>query len=290
MAGRLDLTHTELTSLPPDLRCYELDARGSKLRSLPKRLEVESRLILDACAELRELPEGLTAGAMSLRECRSLHALPEGIETWFLDLTDCSRFERWPATGNIHSGRVRLRNCIELRTLPDWLGRLASLDLAGCVGLTEVPASLEITGFIDVGGTNIERLPKSLAQVPLHWRSVPIDHRIAFEPSRLTAQEVLAESNAEIRRVMIERMGYLRFVEESRAKELDADTDPGGARRLLSVALEEDEPLVGLACQCPSTGHQYFLRVPPHVTSCHQAAAWLAGFDDPSLYNPAIET
>ncbi|MEL6186517.1 MAG: DUF6745 domain-containing protein, partial [Myxococcota bacterium] len=143
---------------------------------------------------------------------------------------------------------------------------------------------------IDVGGTNIERLPKSLAQVPLHWRSVPIDHRIAFEPSRLTAQEVLAESNAEIRRVMIERMGYLRFVEESRAKELDADTDPGGARRLLSVALEEDEPLVGLACQCPSTGHQYFLRVPPHVTSCHQAAAWLAGFDDPSLYNPAIET
>lgn len=89
---------------------------------------------------------------------------------------------------------------------------------------------------------------------------------------------------------MIERMGYLRFAREAQARTLDADTDRGGPRALLSIDLNEDEPLVGLLCRCPSTGRQYLLRVPPTMTTCHQAAAWMAGFDDPSMYHPEIET
>jgi hypothetical protein len=41
---------------------------------------------------------------------------------------------------------------------------------------------------------------------------------------------------------------------------------------------------------CPSTGRQYIIRVPPEMTSCHQAVAWVAGFDDPALYRPLAET
>jgi hypothetical protein len=26
------------------------------------------------------------------------------------------------------------------------------------------------------------------------------------------------------------------------------------------------------------------------MKTCHQAAAWMAGFDDPALYSPKIET
>ena len=89
---------------------------------------------------------------------------------------------------------------------------------------------------------------------------------------------------------MIERMGYLRFAEDAKAKVLDKDQDPGGQRQLLCIKLEGDEPLVGLACFCPSTGRQYFLRVPPATKTCHEAAAWIAGFDDPQLYKPVMET
>jgi hypothetical protein len=41
---------------------------------------------------------------------------------------------------------------------------------------------------------------------------------------------------------------------------------------------------------CPSTARSYFIRVPPHVTTCHHAAAWIAGFNDPNQYEPVVET
>ena len=78
--------------------------------------------------------------------------------------------------------------------------------------------------------------------------------------------------------------------DEAGARTLDRDTDAGGPRQLLHIAIPEDEDLVGLNCFCPSTGRQYLLRVPPSLTTCHQAAAWLAGFDDPDRYHPDIET
>lgn len=65
---------------------------------------------------------------------------------------------------------------------------------------------------------------------------------------------------------------------------------PGGERRLLRVPMENDEDLVCVSVQCPSTGRRYLIRVPPNTRTCHQAAAWIAGFDDPRKYNPIIET
>jgi hypothetical protein len=85
-------------------------------------------------------------------------------------------------------------------------------------------------------------------------------------------------------------MGYQRFVAEAQAQTIDEDTDAGGARRLLRVPLEHDEPLVCLAVLDPSTGRQYLIRVPPGMKTCHQAAAWIAGFDNPDDYQPIAET
>ncbi len=288
--GRLDLTKLERSSLPAGLHCYELDASGSQLTSLPHDLHIDGRLVLDNCQWLATLPDGLSAGSISLRNCPSLRALPENLSTWFLDLTACTRFETWPEQGTIHGGSLILRNCAGIASLPAWIGRLSQLDLGGCVQLREIPDGLVVTGWVDVGGTGIGGLPPSLSGAPLRWRGVRVDERIAFHPEQLTAREALAEKNAERRRVMIERMGYLRFAQEAKARKLDEDKDAGGVRQLLSIELQEDEPLVGLACRCPSTGRQYFLRVPPKMKTCHQAAAWMAGFDDPSLYRPQIET
>ena len=135
-----------------------------------------------------------------------------------------------------------------------------------------------------------EFLPAQMGDTRLRWRGVRIDQRVAFQPESLTASEILQERNAELRRVKIERMGALEFAQQANAQVLDEDRDPGGPRRLLRIDLQEDEPLVGLNCRCPSTGREYLLRVPPQMKSCHQAAAWIAGFDDPSDYHPDHES
>jgi len=45
---------------------------------------------------------------------------------------------------------------------------------------------------------------------------------------------LLAESNAELRRIMITKYGMARYLEESGAKELDRDRDTKGERILYS--------------------------------------------------------
>lgn len=288
--GSIDLRGTDLKSISSSVECNDLDLSDTQIESLPAKVKVRSRLTLDNCKHLSRLPAGLTCGSLSLRGCTFLERLPERLTTWFLNASDCPRLSNWPSEGTIQNGNLRLRNCLEVRMLPSWLGPLGQLDVAGCVNLHSLPEGLRVTGWIDIGGSSIKSLPESLQSAPLRWRSVPVSHRIAFEPDKITSKQVLAEKNAELRRVMIERMGYLRFSEEVGAKKLDQDTDAGGVRQLLRIEMNDDEPLVGLACRCPSTNRQYFLRVPPQMKTCHQAAAWMAGFDDPKRYKPVIET
>ena len=77
---------------------------------------------------------------------------------------------------------------------------------------------------------------------------------------------------------------------EAGATVMDRDRDAGGERQLLRVKLEGDEDLVCVSVSCPSTERRYLLRVPPTMRTCRQAVAWTAGFDDPELYRPLVET
>jgi hypothetical protein len=290
----LDLSQCqELDELPVGLSCFELNLSGTKVRTLPADLAVESILRLAGCEELIELPAGLKVGSLDLRGCRALAALPEGLDVWFLDMTGCWNFRTWPAQAKIRSGRLTLRGCTALTSLPAYLGPLAALNVRDCPNLSTLPDSLRITGWIDVaqsGLADLRAVPRALRGVALRWQGVAVDERIVFHPETITLTEILAETNAERRRVLIDRFGVSRFMAEANAEVLDADEDRGGPRRLMRLALGDDEPLVTLHCFCPSTGRQYFLRVPPDITSCHQAAAWIAGFDDPDQYRPLLET
>lgn len=90
--------------------------------------------------------------------------------------------------------------------------------------------------------------------------------------------------------MLLERFGYDRFILQANVEVVDTDRDPGGERRLLRVSLEGDEDLVCVSVFCPSTGDRYIIRVPPNMQTCHQAVAWIAGFDDPNEYQPLVET
>lgn len=288
-----DLSDRELETLPRGLTAYELVLTGTTIRSLPPDLKVQVRLDLSRCDRLETLPEGLTVGTLNLRGCNALRVLPERLDVWFLDLSGCWAFEQWPQVARIRSGRLQLRGCTAIRQLPAYLETLAALNVCDCPNLTALPNDLVVTGWLDLGRSGLtdeSALPEGLSRTQLRWAGVAIDRRIAFHPETLTVDELLSEQNAERRRALLDRYGYGRFLKDANAEVLDDDRDSGGPRELLRVKLANDEDLVALSCFCPSTNRQYIIRVPPSTTTCHHAAAWIAGFDDPDEYQPLMET
>jgi hypothetical protein len=272
------------------LKCYQLDLQNTLIKTLPADLCVEYRLDLEGCTALESLPHGLKVGCLDLRGCSALGGLPEGLDFYFLDISGCTSLQGWPADARVSVGRFAARSCTQLQGLPPWLHSIAQLDLRDCSNIRRVPETLQVSSWIDIAGTAITSLPASLTGVQLRWRGVAIDARIAFFPETITSEEVLAEANAEKRRVLLERMGYDAFLAHAKAETLDEDRDAGGPRRLMRVPMGSDEPLVCVSVLCPSTGRQYVIRVPPTMQTCHQAIAWVAGFDNPDDYRPLAET
>lgn len=116
-------------------------------------------------------------------------------------------------------------------------------------------------------------------------RGVQVPEHVIEAPETITVDEILNESNIEVRRVMMDQMGHERFMEQAKAEVLDSDTDElGHPRRLLKVDIEGDEAMV--VCQVVNSTPEpdgsdkmYQLRVPPTITTCKEAVAWTFGID-----------
>lgn len=124
-----------------------------------------------------------------------------------------------------------------------------------------------------------------------YWHGTRVPQHVIEQPERITAHQVLAERNAEVRRVMLERMGIGRFVRDADPEVLDTDTDGAGQpRRLLAVDVDWVRGGRMVVCQvrCPSTGHEYLLPVPPETRTCRAAVAWTMGLHA-SEYAPLVE-
>lgn len=283
----------QLTALPAGLTCFDLQIENTPIQTLPDDICVQRKLILENCFDLQCLPTGLNVGVLQLRHCGALLALPEQLQCDFLTIDACAQLHQWPSTWKNPPHALVIRELLYLHTLPSYFTKLSYLDVSGCQNLQQLPEHLNIIGWLDVADTGLTGLPEHLKQVVLRWRGVPIDYCTAFHPETLTADDVLSERNSEVRRVKMERMNPARFIADTQAKIVDEDTDPGGLRQLLRIdwsSNNHDEALVYLHVRCPSTGRQYYLRVPPDTRSCHAGAAWLAGFDNPEDYQPVIET
>jgi hypothetical protein len=272
--------HPELTAIGSGVRCRELIIDGSAVDVIPDDISVEFRLSARDCQRLKRLPAGLRVHVLNLRNCVALEELPPRLSTAFLDVGGCSALKALPEDLEMRGGALSVRDCPMIERVPAISGDMASLDVSGCRRIDSIPASVKITSWIDVAGSGLTALPSHLAGLGVRWRGVPVDERVAFHPETLRVEEILAERNAEVRRVMA----------ETRAEVLDKDRDAGGERKLLRVPLENDEDIVCVSVFCPSTQRQFFLRVPPTMTTCRNAIAWTAGFDDPDDYAPRIET
>lgn len=121
------------------------------------------------------------------------------------------------------------------------------------------------------------------------WHGIEVDPDWIYSPEKITVKQILDERNVEVRRVMIEMIGFERFAKESGMKVMDTWVDGGGVEcRLLRIDLEDDEPIVLYEWCCPSTLKRGVLRVDPQCESCQQAVAWTFGIE-PKDYKPLVE-
>ncbi len=104
-------------------------------------------------------------------------------------------------------------------------------------------------------------------------------------PSQWQVQWFLEEENVELRRVLIQQIGYARICQELQATELDSWRE----YTLLKIDSKvDDEPIYLLKMTCPSTGFIHALRVPPSMKSAREAIRWVNWGIDPEEF--AVET
>jgi internalin A len=92
-----------------------------------------------------------------------------------------------------------------------------------------------------------------------------------FHPNQWQSQWLLTEENAELRRVLIQGIGYDRIIKELSAKQIDSWQEYA----LLQIDHADVEPICLLKMTCPSTGFIHALRVPPNLTSAREAIGWV---------------
>jgi len=173
-------------------------------------------------------------------------------------------------------------------------------------------------------GRSVNRTASYFCRAAAQRASDPIEFHRRYLKGIATQQDIQKtalqraieqESNAEIRRVMVERYGAERFLFDSGAKLIARDS----VGLLYRKDLADDEPLVmvrvlnstpepdgvmsrdeaiaifGDAAQAAinspegSRFKQYTIRVPPDMTTAHEAVAWTFGLTA-ETYHPALET
>ena len=91
-------------------------------------------------------------------------------------------------------------------------------------------------------------------------------------PNQWEAKWLLSENNSELRRILIQAIGYNRICNELKAIKLDDFREYD----LIKIDADADvEPIVLLKMICPSTGYTHVLRVPPNMESAREAITWI---------------
>lgn len=123
------------------------------------------------------------------------------------------------------------------------------------------------------------------------WHGIHVPQRFE-EPERITVLDIQVERNVELRRVLLERMGYERYVRESGAELVSKDAY--GRLWTCTPLPGEREPLVFVEVENATRNpdgsrRRYFLRVPPSMRTARAAVAWT--FDVPErTYAPEVES
>lgn len=117
-----------------------------------------------------------------------------------------------------------------------------------------------------------------------YWKGIFIESEYWNKKDSMSASEIFKIRNVEVRRCLIEMIGYEKFLKRAEAEIVEEDVKTGAI--LYKVPMPEDdegEPLVVVKVLDGTpvrdeTGEfvrkQYFIRVPPDTDTCAKAIAW----------------
>jgi hypothetical protein len=149
------------------------------------------------------------------------------------------------------------------------------------------------------------------------WHGVLVPWFVVANPEQITMQHIRDEENAEVRRIMMERMGWEKFCTDAEMRVLHEDelisnfpaipvsdlVDVG--QRLVTTYREgketaqlleaeglrdfEDRPLRFVRLTDPSTGRQYTIRVLHNHQRCYEAIGWTFGLTEKQYRNEVLQ-
>jgi leucine-rich repeat protein SHOC2 len=243
----LDISNNKLTTLPESLynltNLKELNLSETAIESLSERIGNLALLeLLDAGGNsISLLPENignlLNLKQLDLRMNELTH-IPES----YANLTALERLELFFNQISILPDFIKNLRNLEIISLDDNL----STDLS----ILQLLPALEIVDMFEV------ELPRR------YW----------MKSSDWNPEWLLDEDNAEIRKTLIEQVGYEKICDKLGAIEIDAWRE----YHLLKINADVDlEPIFLLKMTCPSTQHIHVLRVPPTMTNAEDAIVWV---------------
>ena len=101
---------------------------------------------------------------------------------------------------------------------------------------------------------------------------VRVDEQIVMRPETQSLEQLRSEQNAEIKRVRIERFGWLKYLKKNKATVLDFRRNEIEQTDESLMRCDDSTVFIGA---CPSTGRIYPLEVPPDTRTCDQAQRYL---------------
>jgi len=123
-----------------------------------------------------------------------------------------------------------------------------------------------------------------------HIHGVRVPEFVVEKPEQITPQLIQKESNAEVRRVMMDRYGAARYVKDVGGKLIHQDRfgklyhfKDERFLELVAVEVKNSTPEIDGSIK------NYFLFVDPSLRTAKEAVAWTFGMK-PDEYDPAIET
>jgi len=118
-----------------------------------------------------------------------------------------------------------------------------------------------------------------------YFHGVRLPEKYQIPSEQWQANWLLTEPNAEVRRALIQGLGYGRICQELAANVIDIWQ---GYELLKIQAYIDFEDILLLKMTCPSTGHIHALRVPPQLKSAREAIRWVNWDIDPQEF--AVQT
>ncbi len=299
----IESSSNKLTSLPASIgnltNLSHLDLRGNQLSFLPSSIDNLTNLthlylggnlfdrLPDAIGEMQKLTHlhlnsnyltSLPEGLANLTELIDLNLSNNNFSSLPLHLDTLTKLKQLDLSHN------------KLIKLPSNIGNsiaLVDLNLSDN-RLTSLPTSIrflrELTSLDLLGNpltdlSILQDLPKLKS---VHFIGLYLPRRYWTKLNEWKAEWLRDEINAELRRRLIQQIGYERICQELGAIQLDSWREYtllkiDGIERSYDWRRRENikEPMVLLKMTCPSTGHIHVLRVPPEMTSAEAAITWV---------------